>query len=249
MKSIVRLLFVMVALAIFAISIPSVSFADDKTKGTPSSDDFVAVDVMPEMVYEQTPVYPEKAKAKEIEGTVWIRALVAEDGTVTKAKVQKPSGVDMLDQSALEAAYKCRYKPAEKDGKPVAVWVTYKVDFTLDGSIKVIENPLPEPIDFVSVEVYPEMIREEVPVYPKEAKDEGIEGIVWVKALVDADGTVARAIVGKSSGHKSLDEAALTAAEKCQYKPALQNGKPTAVWVTYKVDFTLDEKSKKDENN
>jgi hypothetical protein len=33
MKSIVRLLFVMVALAIFAISIPSVSFADDKTKG------------------------------------------------------------------------------------------------------------------------------------------------------------------------------------------------------------------------
>lgn len=234
------------------VSIPSVSFADDKTKVAPSSDDFVAVDVMPEMIYEQQPVYPEKAKTKEIEGTVWIRALVAEDGTVTKAKVQKPSGVDMLDQSALKAAYKCKYKPAEQDGKPVAVWVTYKVVFNLDGSTDIGEDlPLDKPslFDFVPVEVYPEMTYEQPPVYPKEAKDDGIQGIVWVKALVDEDGAVAKAIVGKSSGHKSLDKAALAAAEKCQYKPALQNGKPTAVWVTYKVDFTLDEKSKKDENN
>ena len=163
---------------------------------------------------------------------------------------QMPSGIEMLDESALKAAYKCRFKPAEQDGKPVAVWVTYKVVFDLDGSTKVIENPLPAPgPKVVPIEIFPEMIYEETPVYPKEAKDEGLEGVVWVKAFVDTDGAATKAIVGKSSGHKCLDKAALAAARKCKYTSALQNGKPIAVWVTYKVDFYLSEESKKSEQN
>jgi TonB family protein len=252
MKSIVRLLFVMAAFAIFTVSIPSVSTAGEKDKIAPSSDEFVAVDVMPEMIDIQIPVYPEEARAKEIEGTVWIRALVAEDGTVTKARVHKPSGVKMLDESALKAAYKCTYKPAEQAGKPVAVWVTYKVAFNLDGSSQTgqeLSISEPSPDDFVAVEVNPEMVYEQTPVYPKEAEDEGVQGVVWVKALVDTDGTVAKVTIGKSSGHKCLDKAALEAAHKCKYRPALAQGKPTATWISYKVDFTLAEKSEKSEHN
>lgn len=98
---------------------------------------------------------------------------------------------------------------------------------------------LPPPDEFVPVEIYPEMIYQEQPEYPRLAKQAGITGVVWVKALVDKEGNVRDAILGKSSGTASLDEAAVKAAFKNKFKPGVQNGHPVAVWVTYKVEFEL----------
>ena len=100
---------------------------------------------------------------------------------------------------------------------------------------------LPSPEDFVAVEILPEMIHQYSGEYPRLAKQAGITGLVWVKALVDKEGNVRQAILGKSSGTQSLDEAAVEWAYKYKYKPAIQNGRPLAVWVTYKVDFVLDD--------
>ena len=69
----------------------------------------------------------------------------------------------------------------------------------------------------------------------------GLEGVVWVKALVGSDGSVRDAVVYKSSGTPSLDEAAVAAAPACKFKPAIQNGSPVAMWVTYKVEFVLEQ--------
>lgn len=98
---------------------------------------------------------------------------------------------------------------------------------------------LPAPTDFIPVEIFPEMIFEHVPDYPRLAEQAGITGLVWVKALVDEEGLVRKAILGKTSGVNSLDEAAVQAAYKCRYKPGIQNGRPVKVWVTYKVEFEL----------
>ena len=98
---------------------------------------------------------------------------------------------------------------------------------------------LPDASEFVPVEIYPEMIHEVKPEYPRLAELAGIEGIVWVQALVDSKGDVRQAQVAKSCGTESLDEAAVAAAYKNKYKPGIQNGRPVAVWVTYKVDFLL----------
>jgi TonB family protein len=97
----------------------------------------------------------------------------------------------------------------------------------------------PEPDEFVPVEVPPEMIYEEIPEYPRLAKDLGWEGTVWVKALVDILGDVRNAMVFKSSGYNLLDQAAVEAAYKCKFKPAIQNGRPVSVWVTYSVEFAI----------
>ena len=48
--------------------------------------------------------------------------------------------------------------------------------------------------------------------------------------------------LGKTSGHKMLDESALKAASKSRFTPAIANGKPVTVWVTYAVDFALEDK-------
>jgi len=99
---------------------------------------------------------------------------------------------------------------------------------------------LPPPDEFVPVEEIAEMIHQVTPEYPRLARQAGLEGIVWVKALVSRDGSVRDAMVYKSSGTPSLDEAALAVAEQNKFKPAIQNGRPVAMWVTYKVNFELD---------
>ncbi len=102
------------------------------------------------------------------------------------------------------------------------------------------EEFMPAPDDFVPVEELPVMVYEEPPIYPEMAERAGIEGVVWVRALVDREGKVRDAIIQKASGtNAGFEEAALEAAHKYRYKPAIQNGKPTPVWVSYRVVFEL----------
>ena len=100
---------------------------------------------------------------------------------------------------------------------------------------------IPAVDEFVAVEIPPEMIHQVAPVYPHWVQEAGMEGRVWVKALVCKDGTVRDAVVAKSSGFPSLDKAALQAAKYNRFKPGIQNGKPINLWVTYKVDFVLEQ--------
>jgi len=101
------------------------------------------------------------------------------------------------------------------------------------------DDYIPAPDEFVPVEIMPEMIYQTSPEYPRLAKQAGLSGVVWVKALVDKTGTVRNAMVGKSSGTASLDEAAVQAAYNNRFKPGIQNGRPVNVWVTYKVEFNI----------
>lgn len=114
-----------------------------------------------------------------------------------------------------------------------------------DGVSVVLDLPVTEELpaidSFVEVEVDAERVYFELPVYPRLAEQAGIEGTVWIKALVLKDGKVQKTVVYKSSGTRSLDEAALDAAKKCRFKPAIQNGRPVAVWVAWPYYFRLNE--------
>ncbi|MBD3401472.1 TonB family protein [candidate division GN15 bacterium] len=102
-----------------------------------------------------------------------------------------------------------------------------------------VDRDFPAPDSFVSVEIEPKLIYQAMPAYPRLAKQAGIEGDVWVKVLVDIDGSVREAIIGLSSESAMLDEAAVAAAYRNRFSPAIQNGRPIPVWVTYKVEFRL----------
>jgi protein TonB len=103
-----------------------------------------------------------------------------------------------------------------------------------------LEEYLPPPDEFIPYEEQPLQIDLPQPVYPEMAKKAGIEGSVWVKVLVDKNGDVRDALIYKESGAKAgFEEAAMEAAKKGKWKPALQNKQPVAVWVAYKVDFRL----------
>jgi TonB family protein len=98
----------------------------------PAADEFVPLTTMPELIEQPQPEYPEEAKKNEIEGVVYVKALVLSTGVVHEVRVQKSSGNDLLDKSAIVAGYKSRFKPGMIDNDPVACWVTYKVEFKLE---------------------------------------------------------------------------------------------------------------------
>lgn len=96
-----------------------------------AKEDYKNIEKMPEMTFEQEPLYPKELQDKGIEGAVMVKAYVTKDGMVKKAEVGKSSGYEKLDQLALDAAYKNKFKPAyDKEGNPVGMWISYKVTFT-----------------------------------------------------------------------------------------------------------------------
>jgi protein TonB len=107
----------------------------------------------------------------------------------------------------------------------------------------VIENMdelLPAPDEFVAYEEPPEKIVDVKATYPEMARRAGIEGVVWVNALVDREGKVRDVRILKDSGaNAGFEDAAIEAAKKTVWKPAISNGQPVAVWISYRIVFTL----------
>jgi protein TonB len=86
----------------------------------------------PEVVHKETPGYTTGALRSKIQGTVTMEAVVLPDGTVGDTRITGSlDPVHGLDQAALEAARRWRFRPATKDGQPVAVLVTLILDFHL----------------------------------------------------------------------------------------------------------------------
>lgn len=76
------------------------------------------------------------------------------------------------------------------------------------------------------------------PVYPEQARTQGIQGAVVLEAMVGEDGTVEHVSV-LSSGPSSLANAARRAVEQWRYTPLELNGKPMPVRKQITINFTL----------
>jgi len=99
----------------------------------PSPTTFVEVDVQPEMIYEAMPDYPVKARESKIESPATLQVFVDTTGNVRKANaVQCPKPGWGFEEAAVASSYGCRFKPAQFKGRPVGVWVVYRVMFSLN---------------------------------------------------------------------------------------------------------------------
>jgi protein TonB len=77
------------------------------------------------------PVYPEIAQEAGIEGTVIVQAFINAKGVVEETIVLKGVPNTGLDEAAAEAIRKTRFKPAKQRDRPVGVWISIPVHFTL----------------------------------------------------------------------------------------------------------------------
>ena len=179
-----------------------------------------------------------------------------------------------------------------KDGQYRITSVTkgfYQISVSLDGYIAAIQNNVRVensgeqtaffelkmqsdiPPDFVPVEKQPTPTANPSPKYPESAIKEKIEGVVWLKLVVDTDGNASKVTVLKSTFTrdgievkmdgldslakdarslsvyhimKEMNEAAVDAARHWKFIPAILGGKSVSVWVSIPFKFKLSSSSK-----
>lgn len=78
------------------------------------------------------------------------------------------------------------------------------------------------------------------PAYPLLARRRGEEGRVLLKVEVSAAGLPEQVRIAQSSGHASLDEAALNTVRNWRFVPAQQGGTPVAASVLVPILFKLE---------
>jgi periplasmic protein TonB len=76
--------------------------------------------------------------------------------------------------------------------------------------------------------------------YPREARDEGIQGKVTLVVTVGPDGRVVRVRVVKGLGY-GLDEAAVAAVKQFQFKPGTVDGRAAEMDIRYTYTFEISE--------
>jgi TonB family protein len=172
--------------------------------------------------------WPTSLLAAGIGGTVYVWAFVDTDGRVRDAQVIMSSGEALLDFAALRAVREIEFNPARRNGEAVAAWLVFPVTFGRPPSITV----GPEIRDPTRMT---ELINR---YYPKQFWDAGLGGTVYFEVYIDASGRVERADISKSSGFGVLDRAALRAVRELLFTPALRDGVPVAMSITFAIRFS-----------
>lgn len=86
------------------------------------------------MTYGPPPPYPAASKHKKETGTVVVRVVISEQGTVMDASIRQSSGFSALDEAALNAVRRYRFSPTIRDGRPVIASGSIAMPFTLKTS-------------------------------------------------------------------------------------------------------------------
>ena len=92
---------------------------------------FIPYDDPPRPVTPIKPVYPDIAQEAGIEGQVLVQCFIDEKGKVKETIVVKGIPNTGLNESAVEALRKTRFRPAKQRERPVGVWITIPINFRL----------------------------------------------------------------------------------------------------------------------
>jgi TonB family protein len=208
----------------------------------------------PQLVRQVQPKYTADALRAKIEGDVELEAVVKADGTVGDVRVSRSLDPG-LDAEAVKAARMWLFKPGtDRDGRPVPVIVTLMLSFRTGRSAILDQAPFAARLaadeDFAKgacratsgSATAPKLVSQVEPKYTSDALRAKIEGTVTVEAVVNQDGTVARARVVKSLDTLyGLDDQALSAVSQWTFEPDSGKcaGVPAPTLVTLVLSFRI----------
>lgn len=189
-------------------------------------------------ISQPSPLYPSDAKAKHVQGTVVMRAIISRTGTVENLEVI--SGPDPLRQAAADAVSRWKYKPYLLNGQPTEVETTININFTLS-------PPPAAPMEgFVGSSIAPpssdarvripagvmaaRLISKVDPVVPPDVHE---SRVVILHALISKLGLVENLeVVGTPANTVKF---VTDAVRRWRYDPYLLNGVPVEVQTTISV--------------
>ena len=100
--------------------------------GGSSSGDPKTVSISQAQCSVPEPIYPSLSRRIGEEGKAMVRLFINESGQVEKTSLAQSSGVQRLDQAALDAGQKARCKPFIEFGKPIKVTAIQPYIFRLE---------------------------------------------------------------------------------------------------------------------
>lgn len=196
---------------------------------------------------------------------VWayVRLSISEEGSPEGVEVDDFSDPNAKDL-ASDIVRADRFKPADRDGKPVAARGSILVE--MKACVDKVKQPDGKKTEQASLDAPPTqtlysspsepagsqdlprtgghisapvVLNQPVAEYTPEARKARVQGEVMISVIVDAQGMPQNARVVKPLP-AGLSEAALDAVRKYRFKPALKDGKfPVPVMVTIAVNFRL----------
>tara|TARA_B100001250_G_scaffold56289_1_gene43487 strand:- start:297 stop:911 length:615 start_codon:yes stop_codon:yes gene_type:complete len=92
---------------------------------------FIPYDDPPVAMTPIRPVYPEIAQEAGIEGVIVVQAFIDEKGRVKETLILKGVPNTGLDEAAMDAIRKTRFRPAKQRERAVGVWISIPVNFRL----------------------------------------------------------------------------------------------------------------------
>ncbi|MES2445891.1 MAG: energy transducer TonB [Bacteroidota bacterium] len=204
--------------------------------------------------------YPKLAKDENIQGNVFVSFTIEKDGAINDVKVEKKLGGGTDEEAVRVLKLSKRWNPGIQHGKTVRVKYNLPIRFAIPGrkpnpktptfaEIPGVDNKGENAVyNFVSLDhppVYPGGIRELYNYmmsnikYPALAKENKIEGNVFLSFIVEKDGTVSDVKVDKKLGYGTDEEAVRVLLSSPKWKPGSYNEKPVRVKYNIPVHFSL----------
>ena len=194
--------------------------------------------------------YPPELIRLQVGARIGVALKVDPSGAVIDHDIVEPSCLNAANDATEELLRALKFDPpAGVHSDPRWTWATvsFRTDtlsLTLHGDT--IERDTtasrtqdaPPPVTSAPVlENRGEVGRALVATYPELLRKRGIGGSPVIHFRVEPDGGVSYRMVTKSSGVCELDVAGLNVAYRMRFKPALEDGKPVAVWVQIPIHF------------
>jgi protein TonB len=85
---------------------------------------------VPEVIFNPEPSFSDEARKAKAQGMVLLWVVVGKDGHTYNIRVGQSLGLG-LDEKAIEAVNRWRFRPATLNGQPVATQIAIQVDFHL----------------------------------------------------------------------------------------------------------------------
>ncbi|MGA1199629.1 MAG: TonB family protein, partial [Candidatus Latescibacterota bacterium] len=174
------------------------------------------------------PEYPQALSTQGIEGNIELELFVGIDGRVEK--VMRVGGDERFEQVAIDALKKARFQPPQngqsiklfqkilfrfKDEKGLVIELPNTFWNTSDMGEMVVWAKSQKSAQQKRLKIKP--IKQIPPVYPEDARLDGIEGFVIMDVTIDSDGQVRH--VTMLDGNRRFEAAAKTALERFRYTP------------------------------
>lgn len=196
----------------------------------------------PRALQTPDPQFTREARKAHTEGTVVLKATVGVDGRAHDVQVVRSldPGLDANAKQIVEQEW--RFRPGEKEGKPVPVAINIEVNFHLyDGPLNravydwsrhafVISSSSPDfPIIVTSGNSYPE--------YPKSALGSKTSGTVFLEATVGTNGKPRDIEIIKRLSPELDEEAKRLVEKKWRFQPERQHGNEVTSRVRIAIHF------------